>query len=66
MPFSVVRRLWPLSLLLTLLFIFYYFKISQYINFSNLQLHHHQLTSWTEDHYLYAVLFPWVLALALH
>lgn len=55
MAISIFRRLWPLSLLFLLLFIFYYFKISQFINFSNLQLHHQQLISWTQDHYLYSV-----------
>ena len=55
MNFGVLRRLWPLVLLLVLFFVFYYFKINQYLSFSSLQLHHQQLISWTNSHYFYTV-----------
>ena len=56
MTFSVLRRFWPLLLLPLLFFIFYYFHLNQYLTFSSLKLHHKQLTSWTNSHYIYAVI----------
>lgn len=56
MTFSVLRRIWPLLLLPLIIFIFYYFRVNQYLNFSSLKLHHKQLISWTNNHYFYAVL----------
>ncbi|MCL9683361.1 TVP38/TMEM64 family protein [Legionella maioricensis] len=55
MTFSVLRRLWPLLLLAVLFFIFYSFHLNQYLTYSSLKLHHKQLTSWTDSHYIYAV-----------
>ncbi|MCL5272567.1 MAG: VTT domain-containing protein [Gammaproteobacteria bacterium] len=56
MTFSVLRRIWPLLFLLLLLIILFYFNVNQYLTFSSLQAHHQQLISWTNDHYLSAVL----------
>jgi uncharacterized membrane protein YdjX (TVP38/TMEM64 family) len=56
MTFNVLRRLWPLLLLPILFFVLYYFRINQYLSFSNLQIYHQQLISWTNNHYLYAVI----------
>lgn len=53
---NILRRLWPLLLLVVLFFLFYYFKINQYLSFASLRLHHEQLISWTNSHYLSAVI----------
>ncbi|WP_233588645.1 TVP38/TMEM64 family protein [Legionella sp. km535] len=55
MTFSVLRRIWPVLLILLLLFLLYSFRVNQYLTFSSLQLHHQQLISWTNDHYILAV-----------
>lgn len=56
MSIRVMRRLWPLLLLFLILFIFYYFRINQYVNFTTLQANHQKLITWTNAHYLTAVM----------
>lgn len=56
MTIGILRRLWPLIILVILIFIFYFLRIDQYLSFSSLQIHHQQIISWTNNHYLYAVI----------
>ena len=56
MTFGVLRRLWPLLLIIILFFVFYYFKLNHYLSLASLQIHYQQLISWTNNHYVYAVL----------
>jgi len=56
MFYQMIRRLWPLALLIFLFCLAYYFQWTQYLSFSTLKKHHRELLSWTEQHYTSAVL----------
>ena len=51
---ALMRRWLPLAILLVGLGAFFYFDLSQFLNFSTLQQHRQTLLSWTKAHYFQA------------
>ena len=65
---ALMRRWLPLAILLDGLGAFFYFDLSQFLNFSTLQQHRQTLLSWTEAHYFQAAfiyIIIYILAVAI-
>jgi len=51
-----IKKWLPLAILLVCLGLFFYFDLQQYLSFTALKQHRHELISWTQANYLLAVL----------
>ena len=58
---SFLRRWFFIGILFCLLFVFFYYHLSQYLTMETLQLNYLKVANWTEHHYYYAVILYVIL-----